>query len=67
MKNIILDEYDLIRLNNILKSLDGAATVAEKTCLRILGESNPAYEFGFMNGYVKELGMEIKSILNKNK
>jgi hypothetical protein len=66
-KKVTLDEIDLQRIYSILECIDDAGKEAEKTSKRVLGESNPAYEFGFLKSYVEQLGMGIKTILEDKK
>ena len=58
-----LDEFDIERLKLIAKALQNAATAAENASLKTYNESNPAFEFGFMKGYVEDLGMQIEALL----
>ena len=58
-----IDEFDIERLKVIAKALQNAAMVAENASMKTYNESNPAFEFGFMKGYVEDLGMQIEAIL----
>lgn len=58
-----LDEFDIERLKLIAKALQNASTAAENASLKTYNESNPAFEFGFMKGYVEDLGMQIEALL----
>jgi hypothetical protein len=58
-----IDEFDIERLKLIAKALHNAAAEAENASLKTYNESNPAFEFGFLKGYVEDLGMQIEAIV----
>ena len=60
-----LDEFEVKMLERIAKSLQTAADKAETASLETYNKSVPAYEFGFMKGYVEDLGMQIEAIIKK--
>jgi hypothetical protein len=66
MKNkIILDDFDIKLIKEIVSQMKQAATEAEKQSQRVYGESNAAYEFGFLKGMLNTYSDTLEIIINK--
>jgi hypothetical protein len=66
MKNKIkLDHYDIEAISEIVLQMKQAAIKAEEQSQRVYGESNAAYEFGFLKGMLNTYSDALEIVISK--
>ena len=66
MKNKIkLDHFDVEVIKEIVTQMKQAADKAEEQSQRVYGESNAAYEFGFLKGMLNTYSDALEIVISK--